>query len=295
MPALDFHLVRRLPGAGDDLADATHRLGIRTHHAEDAQVVQHVLGGDGLGTDAAFRKGHVFRDARAEVMADHQHVQVLWDINLSVHSGEAVALLGRNGVGKTTLLRTIVGIHPVQDGRIAFSEEAMFQNLPAYERAWRGIAYVPQGRGIFPHLSVFENLLMGLPALSGRKDSSKTIPEIVFELFPILSDFKDRKGGNLSGGQQQQLAIGRALVTQPRLLLLDEPTEGIQPSIVFEIEAALTRVRKELDVAVLLVEQYLDFAWSFADRFFVMQKGRIVDRGLTRERTTESVERLLSV
>jgi urea transport system ATP-binding protein len=229
------------------------------------------------------------------VNAAYGKSQVLWDINLSVHSGEAVALLGRNGVGKTTLLRTIVGIHPLRDGRIAFNEEAMFQNLPAYERARRGIAYVPQGRGIFPHLSVFENLLMGLPALSGRKNANKDVPEIVFELFPILHEFKDRKGGNLSGGQQQQLAIGRALVTQPKLLLLDEPTEGIQPSIVLEIEVALTRVRKELGVAVLLVEQYLDFAWSFADRFFVMQKGQIVDRGLTKERTTESVEGLLSV
>jgi urea transport system ATP-binding protein len=136
---------------------------------------------------------------------------------------------------------------------------------------------------------------MGLPALSGRKNSSSAIPEIVFELFPILHEFKDRKGGNLSGGQQQQLAIGCALVTQPKMLLLDEPTEGIQPSIVQEIETALTRVRKELGVAVLLVEQYLEFAWSFADRFYVMQKGQFVDRGSTKERTVESVEKLLSV
>ena len=221
--------------------------------------------------------------------------QVLWDINLTVHEGEAVALLGRNGVGKTTLLRAITGVHPISSGRIRFGETNLFSSLPAFERARRGLASVPQGRGIFPHLTVYENLLMGLPALSGRKNSSGTIPEIVFELFPILYEFKDRKGGNLSGGQQQQLAIGRALVTQPKMLLLDEPTEGIQPSIVQEIETALTRVRKELGVAVLLVEQYLEFAWSFADRFYVMQKGQVVDRGSTQERTVESVEKLLSV
>jgi urea transport system ATP-binding protein len=229
--------------------------------------------------------------------------QVLWDINLTVHEGEAVALLGRNGVGKTTLLRTITGVHPISSGRIRFGETDLFSSLPAFERARRGLASVPQGRGIFPHLT-------GLPALSGRPSSSRRgssqqnsspihsstgIPEIVFELFPILHEFKDRKGGNLSGGQQQQLAIGRALVTQPKMLLLDEPTEGIQPSIVQEIETALTRVRKELGVAVLLVEQYLEFAWSFADRFYVMQKGQVVDRGSTQERTVESVEKLLSV
>jgi urea transport system ATP-binding protein len=221
--------------------------------------------------------------------------QVLWDINLTVHEGEAVALLGRNGVGKTTLLRTITGVHPISSGRIRFGKTDLFSSLPAFERARRGLASVPQGRGIFPHLTVYENLLMGLPARSGRENSSAGIPEIVFELFPILHEFKDRKGGNLSGGQQQQLAIGRALVTQPKMLLLDEPTEGIQPSIVQEIETALTRVRKELGVAVLLVEQYLEFAWSFADRFYVMQKGQVVDRGLTQERTVESVEKLLSV
>jgi urea transport system ATP-binding protein len=231
--------------------------------------------------------------------------QVLWDINLTVHEGEAVALLGRNGVGKTTLLRTITGVHPISSGRIRFGETDLFSSLPAFERARRGLASVPQGRGIFPHLTVYENLLMGLPALSGRPPSSRrgssqqnssgAIPEIVFELFPILHEFKERKGGNLSGGQQQQLAIGRALVTQPKMLLLDEPTEGIQPSIVQEIETALTRVRTELGVAVLLVEQYLEFAWSFADRFYVMQKGQVVDRGSTKERTVESVEKLLSV
>jgi urea transport system ATP-binding protein len=233
------------------------------------------------------------------VNAAYGKSQVLWDINLTIYAGEAVALLGRNGVGKTTLLRVIAGLHPQSSGRISFGAAQLFSELPAFERARRGLACVPQGRGIFPHLTVQENLMMGLPALAGRKNTARNtaqaIPEIVFELFPVLAEMRSRKGGNLSGGQQQQLAIGRALVTQPRLLLLDEPTEGIQPNVVQEIEAALTRVRKELGVTVLLVEQYLEFAWSFSERFLVMQKGHIVDKGRTNERDAASVERLLSV
>ncbi|MDX2005570.1 MAG: urea ABC transporter ATP-binding subunit UrtE [Meiothermus sp.] len=230
-----------------------------------------------------------------KVCAAYGKSQVLWDVDLDIKQGEAVALLGRNGVGKTTLLSTIVGVRPVTGGRIHFAGNREFARTPAYSRARQGLAYVPQGRGIFPQLTVAENLLMGLPALTGRPDAHKAIPPHVYELFPILHDLSDRKGGNLSGGQQQQLAIGRALVTQPRLLLLDEPTEGIQPSIVLEIEAALTRIRRELGVAVLLVEQYLEFAWAFADRFFVMQKGRVVDLGSTTERSAASVESYLRV
>lgn len=229
------------------------------------------------------------------INASYGKSQVLWDINLHLEPGGAAALLGRNGVGKTTLLRTIVGLHAISSGRIRFGQEMFFSQLPAYERARQGVAYVPQGRGIFPHLTVQENLLMGLAAVSRRRNSSKDIPKIVHELFPILHDFKDRKGGFLSGGQQQQLAIGRALVTQPTLLLLDEPTEGIQPNIVQEIENALARVRSELGIAILLVEQYLDFAWSFADHFFVMQKGRIIDRGHTADSDSSRVEKLIRV
>lgn len=230
-----------------------------------------------------------------KVSASYGKSQVLWDVDLLVESGQAVALLGRNGVGKTTLLRTIVGLHPLLSGNIRFGNQAVFGKTSAFERARSGIAYVPQGRGIFPHLTVTENLQMGLPALSGRKQSEKTIPDYVYDLFPVLNELSERKGGNLSGGQQQQLAIGRALVTRPRLLILDEPTEGIQPNIVQQIEAALTKVRQELGIGVLLVEQYLEFAWGFAEKFFVMQKGRVIDGGSTKERPAADVERLLSL
>jgi urea transport system ATP-binding protein len=229
-----------------------------------------------------------------QVSASYGKSQVLWDVNLIVESGGAVALLGRNGVGKTTLLRTIVGLHPLLGGNIRFDDKASLGRSAAFERARSGLAYVPQGRGIFPHLTVTENLYMGLPALSRRK-AERTIPAYIYELFPVLADLKDRKGGNLSGGQQQQLAIGRALVTRPKLLLLDEPTEGIQPNIVMQIETALTRVRNELGVGVLLVEQYLEFAWSFAETFFVMQKGRIIESGTTKERAAGDIEKLLSI
>ncbi|WP_293914771.1 urea ABC transporter ATP-binding subunit UrtE [Deinococcus sp.] len=228
------------------------------------------------------------------VSAAHGQSQVLWDVNLEIADGEAVTLIGRNGVGKTTLLRTITGLHPVTAGGVRLNGEQV-ENSPAFERARSGLAYVPQGRGLFSHLSVHENLLMGLPALSGRETARREIPELVYDLFPICRDMASRKAGNLSGGQQQQVAIGRALVTQPRYLLLDEPTEGIQPSIVQEIEAALTRVRRELRVAVLLVEQYLDFAWAFADRYYVMQKGRMVETGLTADTPTGDVQRYLGV
>ncbi|WP_407572217.1 urea ABC transporter ATP-binding subunit UrtE [Deinococcus altitudinis] len=220
--------------------------------------------------------------------------QVLWDVNLELADGEAVTLIGRNGVGKTTLLRTICGLHPVLDGGVRLNGEQV-EKAPAFARARGGLAYVPQGRGLFSHLSVHENLLMGLPALGGRQAARREIPELIYDLFPILHDMAGRKAGDLSGGQQQQVAIGRALVTQPRYLLLDEPTEGIQPSIVQEIEVALTRVRRELRVAVLLVEQYLDFAWAFADRYYVMQKGRVIETGLTAETPTGDVQRYLGV
>jgi urea transport system ATP-binding protein len=230
-----------------------------------------------------------------QVSASYGKSQVLWDIDLLVESGQSVALLGRNGVGKTTLLRTIMGLHPMSSGNIRFGHEAVFGNTAAFERARAGMAYVPQGRGIFPHLTVTENLYMGLPALSRRKNAEKTIPAYIYELFPVLHDLAERKGGNLSGGQQQQLAIGRALVTRPKLLILDEPTEGIQPNVVQQIEAALTRIRQELGVGVLLVEQYLEFAWSFAATFYVMQKGRIIDHGQTQKRNPAEVEKLISV
>ena len=220
--------------------------------------------------------------------------QVLWGVNLEVGAGEAAALLGRNGVGKSTLLRTILGLHPQTGGHVFVGPDAGrdVTRLPAYQRARLGIGYVPQGRDIFPHLTVEENLEVGLAA--GPR-SARTIPDYVYELFPVLAEMRGRKGGVLSGGQQQQLAIGRALVARPRLLILDEPTEGVQPSIILQIEAALGRIRRDLGVAVLLVEQYLELAWGFASTYFVMQKGRIVDHGRTADGDAQAVSRLLSV
>ncbi len=221
--------------------------------------------------------------------------QVLWGIDLEVRPGEAAALLGRNGVGKSTLLRCILGLHPMSSGRVFLGEAQQdATRLAAYQRARLGVGYVPQGRDIFPHLSVEENLQVGLAAGSGSA-RDRTIPEFVYELFPVLADMRGRKGGVLSGGQQQQLAIGRALVARPQLVILDEPTEGVQPSIILELEEALGRIRRELGVAVLLVEQYLELAWGFATTYFVMQKGRIIDRGRTADGDPQAVSRMLSV
>ena len=230
-----------------------------------------------------------------EVGASYGISPVLTSVRIEIGAGEAVALLGRNGVGKTTLLRTIAGLHPVSSGNIIFGGEQVTK-LPAHARARRGIALVPQGRGIFPHLTVDQNLVLGLSALAGRSpESKKEIPSYIYDMFPVLARLRARKGGVLSGGEQQQLAIGRALVSAPQLLLLDEPTEGIQPSIVQEIGNALNRIRKELNIAILLVEQYLRFAWSIADRYYVMQRGRMVTSGSTREGSPERIAHLLSI
>lgn len=219
---------------------------------------------------------------------------VLSAIGMRIDAGESVALLGRNGVGKTTLLRTIIGLHATGGGRIAFDDKPI-ATLPAYRRAQLGISYVPQGRGIFPHLTVEENLAMGASALGGRVKSPPRTFETIYDFFPTLGRLRARQGGVLSGGEQQQLALGRALVAQPRLLLLDEPCEGIQPSIVQEIEGVLLRVRQELGIALLVVEQHLDFAWSIAERYYVMQRGTIVKAGTTATDGTEDVVALLSV
>ena len=201
--------------------------------------------------------------------------QALRAVSLDVRPGEVTCLLGRNGVGKTSLLRAIVGHRPITRGTIRWEGQELGR-LPAYERSRRGIAYVPQGREIFPLLSVRENLLTGFAPL-GRAERS--IPEQVFELFPVLKSMLTRRGGDLSGGQQQQLAIGRALVTRPRLLVLDEPTEGIQPSIIKDIGRAITYLRQRGDMAILLVEQYFDFAKDLADRWAVMDRGEVVLSG----------------
>jgi urea transport system ATP-binding protein len=219
---------------------------------------------------------------------------VVSEIRLEVNSGEAIALLGRNGVGKTTLLRTIAGLHKTTTGTINFDGKDV-TSLSAHERARRGIALVPQGRGIFPHLTVEENLILGLSSLTGRDTQLRDIPPYIYDMFPALVSLRARKGGALSGGEQQQVAIARALVAQPKLLLLDEPTEGIQPSIVQEIGNALTRIRKELKIAAILVEQFLRFAWAITDRYCVMQRGRIVRDGDTGSESPDSVAHLLNI
>jgi len=221
--------------------------------------------------------------------------QVLWDVAFDLDKGEAATVLGRNGVGKTTLMKTIMGQVATTAGHVYWHGDEV-TGLGPTQRARAGIGFVPQGRHVFPHLTVRENLEVGLSALRRKGYAgARTLPEMVFELFPKLSEIAGRKAGVLSGGEQQQLAIGRALAGRPELLLLDEPTEGIQPNIVQQIEDALLRVRQELGVAILIVEQNLDFAWSFAERFFVMQRGRIVREGRTDTTPAGDVASLIHV
>lgn len=217
--------------------------------------------------------------------------QALRQIDLEAAIGEVTCVLGRNGVGKTSLLRAIVGQHTVSGGRIRW-DEADVTHLPAHRRASAGIAYVPQGREIFPLLTVEENLRTGYAAV---ERSDRTIPDEVFDLFPVLKSMLGRRGGDLSGGQQQQLAIARALVMRPRLLVLDEPTEGIQPSIIKDIESVIRLLRGRGTMAILLVEQYFDFARRLADRFVVMNRGEIVVRGSGKELDQDDVRRHLTV
>jgi urea transport system ATP-binding protein len=218
---------------------------------------------------------------------------VLWDVHLEVGPKEAVCLLGRNGAGKTTLLRTIVGLHPVRQGIIRFGEEDLTRR-PPYERARRGLAYVPQGRGILPHLTVEENLRLAAAACGQGREETVRLQEAA-DRFPVLRRLWRRKGGFLSGGEQQLLAIARALVMRPRILLLDEPTEGIQPSLVEEIGRILQEIREREGIGLLLVEQYLEFAWTLADRYSVLQKGRVVEEGRTQQVSWKDVAHLLSV
>ena len=196
----------------------------------------------------------------------------LWDVNLNVLAGSCTCLMGRNGVGKTTLLKSIMGLLPVESGSINLDGDDL-TNKPAELRAYKGIGYVPQGREIFTQLSVEENLRVGLLA---RGDGLKEIPDFVFEIFPVLKQMLNRRGGDLSGGQQQQLAIGRALTLDPKLLILDEPTEGIQPNIVHEIGDIIIRLNKEKRLTILLVEQKLPFARRVAQNFCILDKGRSV-------------------
>ena len=214
----------------------------------------------------------------SDIRASYGALPVLHGVSLEVRSGEVVALLGRNGVGKTTLLRTLIGDLPLQSGSIHFDGVNVSQQAP-HQRARRGIGYVPQGRGIFPRLSVRENLLTGLRA---RRSPVREIPRDILERFPILIEKFEQRGGSLSGGQQQQLALARALCGEPKLLLLDEPSEGIQPSIVERIGELLRSVSSELGIAVLVVEQNIDLARQVAHRAIVLEKG-LIGTELSRE------------
>lgn len=218
---------------------------------------------------------------------------ILRDVDLNVLQGQMVCLIGRNGVGKTTLLKTIMGLLRPRSGTIIFGDERI-TSLSPDQRAKRGIGYVPQGREIIPRLTVKENLLLGLEARRNRRTGSQEIPDEVFGLFPVLKSMLSRMGGDLSGGQQQQLAIARALVGRPQMLVLDEPTEGIQPSIILEIEAAVRQIIASTGISVLLVEQHLHFVRQ-ADRYYAMQKGGIVASGSTSELSQDVIQRFLAV
>lgn len=218
---------------------------------------------------------------------------ILRSVDMSVPPGQMVCLIGRNGVGKTTLLKTIMGLLQPRTGNIVFYDRSLLKDSPD-RRARSGIAYVPQGREVIPRATVRENLLLGLEALPKGRRGKKDIPEEIFALFPVLKTMLSRMGGDLSGGQQQQLAIARALMGKPKLLVLDEPTEGIQPSIILEIEAAVRRIIEATGISVLLVEQHLHFVRQ-ADWYYAMQKGGIVASGATSELSQETIQRFLAV
>jgi len=216
--------------------------------------------------------------------------RILREVSLDLSANHVFCLMGRNGVGKTTTLKSVIGLYKPSSGRVVF-EGRDISRMPPEERARAGIGYVPQGRGIFPHLTVAENLLIGAVA-KGKK--AKEALDRVYSLFPIIKDFLSRKGGMLSGGQQQQLAIGRALLTEPKLLILDEPTEGIQPNIIDQIGDAIKLLRKE-SMTILLVEQYLEFCKELADNFAILDRGSVVAQGSVGELTDIVVKQHLTV
>lgn len=217
---------------------------------------------------------------------------ILRGLSFEAAIGEVTCLLGRNGVGKTTLLKCLMGLVPAKNGTITWEGKDISHQSP-HQRVKGGIAYVPQGREIFPRLTVEENILLGLSRFSGSQ--SQIVPEHIYQFFPVLQEMKHRRGGDLSGGQQQQLAIGRALACQPRLLILDEPTEGIQPSVIKEISLVINTLAAKGDMAILLVEQFYDFAAELADSYLVMSRGKIVQRGHGTDMAFEGVRSLVAI
>jgi len=215
---------------------------------------------------------------------------ILRNVSLSARQGEVTVVLGRNGVGKTTLLKSLMGLVPIKSGSIALQGESLAGTTP-YERASRGIGYVPQGREIFGRLTVLENLQMGL----ATKKGNTPVPEELYELFPVLQQMLGRRGGDLSGGQQQQLAIARALAAGPKLLILDEPTEGIQPNIIKDIGKVIRMLADRGEMAIVLVEQYYDFAEALADRYVVMERGEVIASGPGSEMAEKGVRQLVAI
>jgi len=228
----------------------------------------------------------------AELQVSYGKSRVINNVSLSVEKADKVCLMGRNGVGKTTLMKSLIGLLPSREGSITW-ENKEITHTRAFQRSRMGLAYVPQGREIIPMLSVQENLELG--ALAHHPKETAKLLEEVLEYFPALKEHLSRKGGVLSGGQQQQLAIGRALMSKPRILILDEPSEGIQPNVVAEIASTLNRVHREKSLAVFLVEQNLDFAFKIADRFYIMEKGQIVKSGQRDEISLDTIKKYLTI
>lgn len=217
---------------------------------------------------------------------------ILRGLSFETCQGEVTCLLGRNGVGKTTLLKCLMGLIPAKSGTISWNDKVINTRKP-HQRVQAGIAYVPQGREIFPRLTVEENLLMGLARFSGNE--ARQVPDEIYQLFPVLQEMKSRRGGDLSGGQQQQLAIGRALACKPQLLILDEPTEGIQPSVIKQIGTVIRQLAQRGDMSILLVEQFYDFAAELADSYLVMSRGEIVQRGRGDTMEADGVRGLVAI